>query len=361
MWKQYKKPLILSSLAILLPSLVGLILWNRLPELIPTHWGMEGSADSYASKAFAVLCLPLILLVGQWLCLWATSLDPKNKGKNRKGFLLVMWIMPLISNFIFATIYATAMGWQPNMSSLVMVPMGLMFVSIGNYMPKFQQNHTMGIRISWTLGNEENWNLTHRFAGKCWVLGGLLMLLGALLPESIVMWSMVTSCAILIGAPIVYSYRIYRRHKKQGIEYTSVLSSASPKTRRLSIVFLILTLVFVCWIMFTGDIVYAVGEEALTIESDFHTDFTVSYKSIDSIEFREGNVPGTRIGGFGSARLLLGTFRNEEFGNYTRYTYTNPDGCIVLRNGSKVLVISTERYSETLKLYLQLQDKVPHS
>ena len=359
MWKQYKKPLILSSLAILLPTLIGLILWNRLPELIPTHWGMEGPADSYSSKAFAVFGLPLILLGAHWLCLWATSMDPKNKGKNRKGFLLFMWIIPLISNFIFATIYATAMGWQPNISAMVTIPIGLMFVAIGNYMPKLQQNHTMGIKIHWTLGNEENWNLTHRFAGKCWVIGGLLMLFSALVPENLVIWSILFSCFALVAAPIVYSYRIYRRHKQQGIEYTSVLSSASPKTRRLSILFLILTLVFICWIMFTGDIVYAVGEDALTIEADFHADFTVSYESIDSMEFREGNMPGTRIGGFASARLLMGTFRNKEFGNYTRYTYTNPDGCIVLRSGQKVLVISTERYSETLKLYLQLLEKVP--
>ena len=41
-------------------------------------------------------------------------------------------------------------------------------------------------------------------------------------------------------------------------------------------------------------------------------------------ELREGNVDGTRIGGFGSFRLLLGFFENEEFGTYTRYTYYKP-------------------------------------
>ena len=135
----------------------------------------------------------------------------------------------------------------------------------------------------------------------------------------------------------------------------------AKKVSRFSAVFLILTLVFIVWIMFTGDITFSLGEDALIIEADFYADLNVPYSSMDSIEFREGNIPGIRTGGFGSARLLLGIFQNKEFGSYTRYTYTNPDGCILIRSGSKVLVLSTKDYSQTLKLYLQLMDAVPVS
>ena len=64
-----------------------------------------------------------------------------------------------------------------------MLGLGLMFAAIGNYFPKCRPNRTVGIRIIWTLGSEENWNATHRFAGKVWVIGGLIMVLAALLPE----------------------------------------------------------------------------------------------------------------------------------------------------------------------------------
>lgn len=356
MWKQYKKHLILSSVGILLPIFFGLLFWNQLPDFMVTHWGANGQADGMSPKAFTVFFLPVILLAAHWLCLYATRLDPRNRDRNRKVFLLVMWIMPVVSMFSSALIYSTALGYVPNFSLVILVPVGLLFVIIGNYLPKCQQNHTIGIKLSWTLANEENWNLTHRFGGKCWLLGGLGLMLCAFLPVFVGIWVMVAAIFVLAFLPMFYSWRIYRRHRQQGIEYPKVNVFGSKKASRISMVFLILLLIFVAWIMFTGDITYSVGAESFTIEADFYADLTVSYDNIDSIEFREGNVPGLRVNGFNSARLLLGTFQNEEFGVYTRYSYTNPDGCILIRNGSHVLVLSAGRYSETLKLYMQLLD-----
>ena len=356
MLKQYKKHMLLSSLVILLPALFGILFWNRLPDSMATHWGVGGEADGFSSKAFSVFALPLILLACHWLCAFATQLDPKNKGKNQKPFILVLWSMPVISLFTSATIYCAALGYTLHIGMVAMIPMGLMFIGFGNYMPKCRQNHTIGIRISWTLANEENWNRTHRFAGKCWVIGGILMIPCAWLPGTLGIWVMIAGLIPLILLPMLYSWRIWRQHKAQGIEYSKVNLFGSKKVSRFSAVFLVLTLVFVVWILFTGDIAYSLGEDALTIRADFYSDLTVPYSSMESIEFREGNVPGVRTGGFGSARLLMGMFQNKEFGSYTRYTYTSPDGCIVIRSGSKVLVLSTDAYSQTLKLYMQLQE-----
>lgn len=360
MWKQYKKQLILSSIVIMLPALFGLIFWDQLPALMPTHWGTDTEADGFSSKAFAVFALPLILLAANWLCLFATRLDPKNKDQNRKPMTLILWIMPAVSLLVNAVMYSAALGYTMHLSAVMMIPMGLMFVVIGNYLPKYRQNYTMGIKIKWTLANEENWNLTHRFAGKCWVIGGIVMTLCAFLPGKISIWVMLAGIFLLVLAPVLYSWRIYCRHRQQGIEYPKVTAFGSKKANRIGTAFLVLLFVFLGWIMFTGDISCTVGEDALTIEADFYADMTVSYDSIDSIEFREGNIPGVRTSGFQSARLLMGFFQNEEFGSYTRYTYTNPDGCIVLHSGEKVLVLSAQRYSETLKLYTQLMDATSH-
>ena len=361
MWKQYKKHLILSSIVTLLPALFGLIFWDRLPDLMPTHWGTGAEADGFSSKAFAVFALPLILLAAQWLCLFLTQLDPKNKGRNQKPMTLVLWIMPAVSLIVSAVMYSAALGYTMHLGAVMMLPIGLMFVVIGNYLPKYRQNYTMGIKIKWTLANEENWNLTHRFGGKCWVIGGIVMALCAFLPGKISIWVMLAGIFLLVLAPVLYSWRIYCRHRQQGIEYPKVNAFGSKKANRIGTAFLVLLFVFLGWIMFTGDISCTVGEDALTIEADFYADMTVSYDSIDSIEFREGNIPGIRTSGFQSARLLMGFFQNEEFGSYTRYTYTKPDGCIVIRSGSKTLVLSTEAYSETLKLYLQLMERTPLS
>lgn len=356
MWKQYKKHLILSSLVILLPALFGLIFWNQLPDTMSSHWNAAGEADGFSSKAFAVFAMPLTLLAANWLCLFFTQLDPKNKDRNRKPFLLVMWIMPVLSIFCSATVYCAAFGYTLSIGMAALLPMGLMFVIIGNYLPKCQQNHTIGIKISWTLANEENWNLTHRFGGKCWVIGGVIMMLCAFLPGFLSVWLISIAVVFMVLLPMLYSWRIYRHHKQQGIVYPKPSAFGSKKATGISTVMLVLILAFTVWIMFTGDITYSPGEDGLTIEADFYSDLTVPYSSMESIEFREGNVPGVRTGGFGSARLLLGIFQNEEFGAYTRYTYTNPDGCIVIRSGNQVLLLSTDSYSQTLKLYLQLME-----
>lgn len=361
MLKQYKKHLIFSSLGILLPTLFGLLFWNQLPDSMATHWGVHGEADGFSGKAFAVFGLPLILLVFHWLCLFFTQLDPKNKDRNHKPFLLVLWIMPVLSVCCTATVYCAALGYTLHIGMIALVPMGLMFVAIGNYLPKCQQNHTIGIKITWTLANEENWNLTHRFGGKCWVIGGVIMMLCAFLPGPLGVFMMFAAIAPLVLLPVLYSWRIYRRHKQQGIDYPKAAVFGSKKATGFSAVMLVVLLVFISWLMFTGDITYSLGDNALTIEADFYTDLTVSYDSMDSIEFIEGNVPGVRTAGFQSARLLMGIFQNEEFGSYTRYTYTSPDGCILIRSGDKILVLSTEHYSQTLKLYLQLQEAVSKS
>ena len=53
MIKQNKGKLILTSIAILIPVIIGLFLWNDLPDTIATHWGFNGQADGYSSKAFS--------------------------------------------------------------------------------------------------------------------------------------------------------------------------------------------------------------------------------------------------------------------------------------------------------------------
>ncbi|MBQ4504805.1 MAG: DUF1648 domain-containing protein, partial [Firmicutes bacterium] len=57
--KRNKGILIITTLITALPILVGLILWNQLPEQVATHFNFAGEADGWSSKAFAVIGLPL--------------------------------------------------------------------------------------------------------------------------------------------------------------------------------------------------------------------------------------------------------------------------------------------------------------
>ena len=359
MMKTYKWKLLLSSLLILLPAILGLIFWNSLPPQMATHWGINGAANGWRSGFFAVVLIPLLLLLIHWVCVFFTMKDPKNQGQNRKVFGLVLWIMPVISLFSAGLLYAVAMDKEFSPMVLLHVVLGLMFVIIGNYLPKCKQNYTIGIKIKWTLENEENWNATHRFCGKIWVIGGFLMLLCVFLPENVGILVSIAALVVLVAIPVLYSWRY---HKKQVREGTAVITPL-PKNKTTATVGLVITtfvLILVTVLMFTGSITVTPGKTSFTIEASYSPDLTVAYDEIDAIEYRGHDEVGSRTYGYASARLLTGSFRNEEFGNYTRYSYTGCDACIVLTSSDgESLVLNAPDEDATVALFEELQAKLP--
>lgn len=357
--KEHKVSILLSMAVTLLPMLIGLLLWNRLPDSMTTHWGADGVADGFSGKAFAVFGLPAILAALNLLCLILTALDPKQKNQNRKALGMVFWIMPLISLAACGTVYATALGKTMDVGLFMPLVLGALFIILGNYLPKVKQNSTLGIKISWTLNNEENWNLTHRFTGKLWVAGGILALLMALLPLSWVIPVLLIDILVLSFAPMAYSYRIYKNHKAQGIEYSVPPKTKSPKINRILVIVLVAA-IFACVaaVMFTGDITYSCTDSTLRIETNYVNGLELPYKDIDSIELREDFDIGIRAMGFGSPRLSMGAFQNEEFEAYTLYSYNSCDRVILIRSDNKVLVINCQTEEETAVLYQTLVAKI---
>lgn len=216
MIKKNKWKLLVSSLVTVLPIAVGLILWDALPERVATHWGFDGTADGWSGKPFAVFFMPLLLLAVHWVCLLVTSLDPKNNGQTQKIVGLVFWICPMISLFASGMIYAAALGTGVKVEASLPVILGVIFVVVGNYLPKCKQNYTIGIKVPWALENEENWNATHRFGGKVWVAGGLLSMLCILLPQAVMNYALFMIIIPVAVIPCLYSYGYYRKQTRSG-------------------------------------------------------------------------------------------------------------------------------------------------
>ena len=97
MIKKNLKTLIITSVVILLPILAGLYIWDKLPEQMPIHFGENGEPDNWASKEFAVLGLPIILAVLQWILTGYMGQDPKRKNISEKMVALSLWLIPTIS------------------------------------------------------------------------------------------------------------------------------------------------------------------------------------------------------------------------------------------------------------------------
>ena len=201
--------MILTSIVMLIPILVGVLLWDRLPEQVATHFDFEGNPNGWTSRGFTVFGIPLFLLVCQWIAAVATLSDPKHKNLSEKVFKLILWLVPIVSLILVFVTYGYALGYETPEGSIAFAIMGIFFIVIGNYLPKCRQNYTVGIKIPWTLHDEENWNHTHRMAGYLWMLGGLIMLANIFLKWD---WLFAVVLAVAVLVPMIYSYLYYRKH-----------------------------------------------------------------------------------------------------------------------------------------------------
>ena len=172
MIKQHKKMLILTSVITLLPIFIGLLLWRQLPASVATHFGVDNQPDGYCSKAFAVFGLPVMMLFFHLICIVATNIDPKRKNISKKVFHVVMWICPVISLVNCNILYVYNLGYKLNIGFVCGLFVGILYLILGNFIPKVKPNYSIGFRIPWALNDSDNWYHTHRFGGKCMVIGG---------------------------------------------------------------------------------------------------------------------------------------------------------------------------------------------
>ena len=208
MIKNNLKVLIITSVIILLPIAAGLILWDQLPQRLPIHWNAAGEVDGWCGKGFFVLGLSPILLGLQWLCVFATVTDPKKTEHTKKILHLSFWIIPVLSILLHIITYLSVFGNEVRVEIIMPIILGVLFATIGNYLPKCKQNFTIGIKCPWTLSSQENWNKTHRFAGWLWMIGGLAIAVLGIIGGA---WVCLILLLLMALGPFVYSYLLHKK------------------------------------------------------------------------------------------------------------------------------------------------------
>lgn len=208
--KKNKIEPVLTTVVCLLPILAGLAVYDRLPEVVATHWGADGLPNGYSSRAFAVFALPLFMAALNLFLRFALSTDPKKANMSPVLKRISYWILPVISVLGSAATLGSALGYSFNMSTAATAFVGVLFIVIGNYLPKTKQSYTMGIKLPWTLNSAENWNRTHRLAGFLWIIGGALLLICSLL-RLLSVWVLTGVLIVMAVVPMVYSYILYRK------------------------------------------------------------------------------------------------------------------------------------------------------
>lgn len=334
----YRELFVLTSLVILLPTLVGALCWREF------------------------VWFPLGLLATHWLVLFFILRDHANAQQSARVIRLIFWIMP-VTSLIGGAVQALVRAGFDGYALIVTVfylAFGLMFLVLGNSMPKVRQNSTIGIKIKWTLENEQNWNATHRFSGRLWVVGGILCMTCALYPESDVALGIFNvEVLVLAFLPMIYSYRYYRRQLADGDIAPSPVSRKGVAAVAL---FTVAICAFVGWSLFSGSMNVRFDADAVSIETRQWKDLTIPYADIDDIVYYDHdpsqNVDGARVNGFGNLRFSMGTFENTLYGRYTRYTHASCDAVIVLESNSDTIVLNAADESATRAIYEQLLENI---
>lgn len=206
------------QLLILIAPLVFIAVeWNQIPDHVPTHWGMSGRVNGYTDKGFGLFLLPAINIGLAALLFSIAKIDPKAYKMNLPSTAMKP-IRLIISGFISVLIcYSILLGignFEFN-GSAMNIGMGVLFLLIGNYLPRIKPNYFVGVRTPWALENPENWRLTHIFAGKLWVAASIIYIaaqffIHADAAESFFIFYLFA----IILPPFVYSYLIFQKSKR---------------------------------------------------------------------------------------------------------------------------------------------------
>ena len=183
---------------------------KRTMDRMATHFGADNAPNGFSSKAFAVFGLPCFLLAVHWVCAVVTAHDPRKHNISPKMYSLILWFIPLISLVIMAATYTYNLGLPVDIGFVCQLLVSTLLLVVGNYLPKARQNYTVGIKLPWTLANEENWNRTHRLAGFLWVVCGILLAALTLCRVFQPIW-LLAAFVLPVVVPCVYSYWLHAR------------------------------------------------------------------------------------------------------------------------------------------------------
>ncbi len=207
-------PTFLALIISTIPFIYLFFIWGSLPEIVPTHFGIDGKPDHFGAKQ-QLLIVPILLSVMSigiyFLFKNIDKIDPKQAAKMSKdvfdklGLTMVIFLNSIAISIIHSTI-------SHEIGNLLFIVMGLFFIILGNLMHSLKPNYFIGLRLPWTLENEDNWRKTHQLASKIWFAGGLFILISALLlPIKMMFILMIISVLIMALIPTIYSYRLFKK------------------------------------------------------------------------------------------------------------------------------------------------------
>ncbi len=193
----------------------SMLLYGQLSEPMPTHWNLRGEVDGWSSRPIGAFLMPLMALGIYLLLRVLPRIDPRRKNYARFTGAYETMILAVVATVvaIHGAVLAAALGMPVAMERLLPLIVGVLFIVIGNVLPRARSNWFFGIRTPWTLSSERVWTRMHRVGGVAVALAGLTIAAAAFTPQRV-------SMVLLGGVPLLlavwafgYSYLLWRREQ----------------------------------------------------------------------------------------------------------------------------------------------------
>ncbi len=170
-WKIF----ITTSILCLLPIVLGMALWNDLPDIMAIHFDINNNPDGFASKGFVVFGLPVLMVVLQAICCFINDINSHKHGERKKFERVTKWIIPVMTIVLQIATLGYGLGWSIDVRKIVAIIVGGVFLIMGNYMPKsdFVKDYDL---------DTEKARKINRFIGFEMVIMGILFIISIFLP-----------------------------------------------------------------------------------------------------------------------------------------------------------------------------------
>ena len=186
---------------------------------IPSHWNIRGEIDGYTGKWTAILLFPGINILMFIIMLILPIISVRYRETPERFSRMIPQITNIVI-FFFAIIhiYTLLLGAEliTNTGTFLYYSLGLMFILLGNILPKMPSSFFIGIRTPWTLSSEHVWRKTHKVGGICFVMGGLLMIFIPAIwgNHATALTIMFVLFITLILCPVLYSFFLYKKEER---------------------------------------------------------------------------------------------------------------------------------------------------
>lgn len=226
MYIEQKNPFkhIVAFIIAIIPVVYLAIMWSKIPDTVAIHFNAAGEPDDYSSK-ITLLVMSLVMIFITFISYIIVINVHKLDKKRTKGVKPAMFDTIALGLVVFITILNLSIninGIYPhaNLLSKVLYPaFGIFFIFLGNLMYNIKPNLFVGIRVPWTLNNEDNWKKTHRFGSKLFFAGGIIIVLLSIsgLPMEVNTFIFLGLIIVMASGSIIYSYLYHRKSKKDVI------------------------------------------------------------------------------------------------------------------------------------------------